>query len=138
MDERPRKIILYDGVCALCNWFVETILPLDKHEQFYFVSQQSELAGTLMAKHQITLPPLESIVFLDEESRKVFTKSQALFQIGKHLGGIWKILSTGFSFLFPRAIADYLYDIVARNRYKTFGKYDTCPLPDPKYRKRFL
>ena len=131
-----RQIIFYDGVCALCNWFVTIVLWADTKGTFYFISQQADNAPPLLEKYGYTLPPLESVVVLDEKSGQIYVKSQAVLAVAKQLGGLYSLLGI-FSFI-PTRFADYLYDIIAKNRYQIFGVYEACPLPKAKDRARFL
>jgi predicted DCC family thiol-disulfide oxidoreductase YuxK len=126
-------IIFFDGVCGLCNSFVHIILKADNKGIFQFSPLQGETA-----KKYITEIPEEagewSIVYVDEDS--IYEQSDATLKILKRLGGIWCILSM-FSFL-PRGFRNYIYRLVAVNRYKIFGKRETCRIPTEEEKARFL
>lgn len=126
------NVIFFDGVCGLCNGFVDFVMAVDKDQKFRFSPLQSEFA-------QKNLPPemtanLDSVVFLKDG--KSFRKSQAVIKILEDIGGIWKLAKVG-KFL-PESILNDAYDIVAQNRYKIFGKKETCRLPTPAERARFI
>jgi predicted DCC family thiol-disulfide oxidoreductase YuxK len=124
------NLILFDGVCNLCNGFVNFIIDQDKNEQFKFASLQSDYAKELMDSDS---GKLDSVIYFD--GTHFFKKSDAVFQIAKQLPKFkWVAV---FSFL-PRFFLDTLYDLVAKNRYKVFGKRNTCRIPSAKLRNRFL
>ena len=136
-----KAIVVFDGVCNLCNGAVRFILKRDKKEIFNFSWLQSETGRRLYAEYKLDPEEENSlavrqagIVLLHGE--KVFTRSAAVLQIAKMLGGGW-VLFYPF-ILIPKFIRDGLYNFVARNRYRWFGKKNDCVLPDPKYRSRFL
>jgi predicted DCC family thiol-disulfide oxidoreductase YuxK len=126
------KIIYFDGVCGLCNGFVDFVMKVDKQGMFHFSPLQSEYAKN-------NLPPefvrdLDSVVVqIDGQS---FRKSKAVFQVLRELGGAWGIL--GLLRVLPEGFSNWGYDLVASNRYKIFGKKDTCRLPSADERARFL
>lgn len=126
-------VIFFDGVCNLCNGVVKTITKLDHKRHFYFSSLQSDFAKTTLKSFGIDFIEPETIIFLEKD--KIFIKSKAVFQISKQLGWL-KIISV-FSFL-PTAFSDKIYDFVAQNRYKWFGKKEQCMLPDKNVKDRFL
>jgi len=127
------RIILFDGVCNLCNNSVQFILKRDLEGKFKFASLQGNTGRALRNQYDIG-PDLSSFILV--ENNKLYTKSTAALHVCKHLNGSWKMLQI---FLFvPRSIRDTLYDIVAKNRYKWFGKNEHCMLPSPKWKNRFL
>ena len=125
------KIILFDGVCNLCNGFVNKIIANDPDSIFNFVSLQSELGNELIQKHNIS-PQIDSVILI--ESKAVYIKSKAAIRIMK----ILKMYSfiTFFDFL-PLAIKDLIYDFVAKYRYSWFGKSETCLIPNENLKSRF-
>lgn len=127
------RIILFDGVCNLCNSSVQFILKRDPAGKFKFAPLQGETGQRLLKKHGISTD-INSIVLIEHE--KVFIKSNAAIRVGRQLTGAWKMASA-FNII-PRFIRDFLYDIVANNRYKWFGKTESCILPSPKWKNRFL
>jgi predicted DCC family thiol-disulfide oxidoreductase YuxK len=126
------NIIYFDGVCGLCNGFVDFIMKMDKKSKFHFSPLQSE-----HAKNNL---PLEYIQDLDsvvvQIDGKTLKKSKAVFAVLKKLGGIWGIVAVAG--VLPEGILNRAYDMVAENRYKVFGKKDTCRFPTPEERRRFL
>jgi predicted DCC family thiol-disulfide oxidoreductase YuxK len=131
-----RRIIFYDGVCALCNWFVLFVIRFDTQGKFFFLAQENSLAKEFADKFNFTFEPGESVFVLDESDGSIRRKSDAVFYVLVLIGGVWSIISL-FS-VFPVALRDYVYDLVARNRYKFFGKLDSCPIPPHNIRSRFL
>jgi predicted DCC family thiol-disulfide oxidoreductase YuxK len=127
------RIILFDGVCNLCNNSVKFIIKRDTSGYFKFASLQGETGQRLLKKHSLNYD-LNSFVLIEKE--KVYIKSSAALRVCSQLGGAWRILSI-FRF-FPSLFRDFLYDIVAKNRYKWFGKEESCILPLPKWKQRFL
>lgn len=129
-----KRIILFDGDCNFCDASVQFIIKRDPYAHFYFTSLQSEKG--LQLKQQYNIAEDEDSVVLIEKG-KAYTQSSAALRIAKKLDGLWHLL---FLFiLVPRPIRDSVYQYVAKNRYKWFGKKeDTCALPSPEMRKRFL
>lgn len=126
-------IILFDGMCNLCSSSVQFIIKRDPDGYFSFASMQSEEAKKLMIQYQVPTD-IDSIVVIDQ--KKYFLQSSAALQICKHLKGKWKML-TVFRVI-PRKIRDRFYNYIAKNRYKWFGKKDTCMVPTVEMRARFL
>ncbi|MDQ2974345.1 MAG: DCC1-like thiol-disulfide oxidoreductase family protein [Acidobacteriota bacterium] len=132
-------IVLYDGVCGLCNRLTQFTLKHDTHDRFLFASLQSDLAARLLKRHGADANDLDTVyVAIDYEQpgERLLARSDAIIYIGTQLGGIWSLAKAGR--LLPKVIRDALYKIVARNRYRVFGKYESCLLPEPKNRKKFL
>ena len=133
-------IILYDGVCGLCNRLVQFLLKHDKHGQLRFASLQSEFAAKVLGRHNINAMDLDTVNVVenyDQPSERVLQRSDAILRAGRELGGFWSA-SSSIARVVPRALRDLVYGFVAMNRYRVFGKYDTCMLPDPSQRSRFL
>lgn len=132
-------IILFDGVCNFCNSTVNFIIDRDTKGQFAFAPLQSERGRALL---QTYLPSalaadqatLSSVVLIKEG--KAYQKSTAVLQIVRHLNGLWPLCYAAI--VLPRFIRDYCYDLIARNRYRWFGKAEACRLPTPELRQRFL
>ncbi len=123
---KNKSIILYDGVCNLCNKFVQFIIKHDRHKQFLFVSLQSDAAAKLLLQLNNKNTTLNSIVLIDGDF--ICKKSTAVLLIFKKIGGIWGLFY--YLKIIPKGIRDYIYDLVARHRYKWFGKRNTCYLHD--------
>lgn len=126
-------VVLFDGVCNLCNASVAFILRRDRRAYFRFASLQSEAAKGLLQGHSLETG-LDSIVLV--EDGQCFTKSTAALRIARRLGGLWPLL---YAFIvLPRWIRNPIYDWVARNRYRWFGRRESCMLPSPEWKNRFL
>jgi len=139
MDD-ANPIILYDGVCGLCNRLVQFLLRHDKRKHLRFGSLQSDFAGAVLRRHGLDPKDLDTFHFVenyDRQDERVFDRSDAVLKAGRALGGVWAMLASVASLL-PRALLDPLYRLVARNRYRVFGKFESCMLPDPSQRNRFL
>ena len=132
-------IVLYDGVCGLCNRLVKFILKRDKGDRFRFASLQSDLASKVLQRHDRDPHDLDTVyVVVDyaQPTEHLLARSDAILFLLRKLGGIWKLASLGN--ILPRAMRDAIYKLVARNRYRVFGKYESCMLPEPKHRTKFL
>lgn len=127
------RIILFDGICNLCNNSVQFILKRDQAGIFKFASFQSEAGEKLLKQHGFK-GELNSFILIDHG--KVFRKSSAALRVAGKLHGFWKLLVV-FQIM-PPFLRDLIYDFVAKNRYRWFGKKDSCMLPSPEWKKRFL
>jgi predicted DCC family thiol-disulfide oxidoreductase YuxK len=133
-------ILLYDGVCGLCNRSVQFILRHDRKAIFRFASLQSPFAQTILARHRANLADLDTVYLVvshNQPDEALVARSDAVAEIVRRLGGVWNLFGAILSLL-PRPLRDWGYNLVARNRYRIFGHYDTCPLPTPETRSRFL
>jgi predicted DCC family thiol-disulfide oxidoreductase YuxK len=133
-------IILYDGVCGLCNRLVQFLLKHDQQGRLRFASLQSGFAERVLTRHGFDPKDLDTVqVVVDYErpEERVLGRSDAILRAGKELGMPWNVLA-GIARIVPRRLRDVVYRFVARNRYHVFGKSETCMLPDPKQRHRFL
>lgn len=128
-------VILFDGVCNLCNGFVQFIIQHDARGHFRFASLQSEAGQHLLAQYGTAVAATPETVVLIEQGR-VFTHSTAVLRILRGLGGAWQLLYVGM--ILPRALRDASYRFVARHRYQWFGKQEACMLPTPQLAQRFL
>ncbi|WP_457611580.1 thiol-disulfide oxidoreductase DCC family protein [Lutibacter sp.] len=129
-----KLIILFDGVCNLCNSSVNFIIKHDTKEQFLFASLQSDAAKEILLQFSTKKLALDSIILIQDSN--IYEKSSAALQISKHLNGGYKLLY-GF-IIIPQFIRDWVYDIIAENRYKWFGKKEKCMIPTSEIRNRFL
>lgn len=127
-------IILFDGVCNLCNGSVQFIIKRDKKAVFKFASLQSDIGQSILKEYKIPAGDLFSIILV--ENNKAYSRSTAALHIARRLDGAWKILYIGI--LFPKFLRDSIYDWVAKNRYRWFGKKEECMIPSPAMRERFL
>jgi predicted DCC family thiol-disulfide oxidoreductase YuxK len=125
---------LFDGVCNLCSSSVQFILKHDRKNQFQFGSLQGNYGQEMLKKYQ--LPSSEFNSFMLIEEGKLYSKSTGALRMLKHIGGLW---SLAYAFIIvPKFIRDAVYNLVARNRYKWFGKKNECWLPKPEWKNRFL
>ena len=132
--DTDHAVILFDGVCNLCNGSVNFIIDRDPDGYFKFASLQSDEAAPLLARHQLKEGYLDSIVLVEGE--KVYRNSTAALRVARKLKGGWPLFS--IFLIIPRPLRDLVYNFIARNRYKWFGKSDTCRIPTPELRSRFL
>jgi predicted DCC family thiol-disulfide oxidoreductase YuxK len=133
-------IILYDGVCGLCNRLVQFLLKHDRQGRLRFASLQSDFAAKVLQRHGIDPKDLDTLHVIEnyeQPGERVLQRSNAILRAGRELGGFWSISAVAASVI-PRPLRDVVYRFVARNRYRVFGKYDTCMLPEPNQRSRFL
>lgn len=131
-------MLLYDGVCGVCNAAVRTILRFDRAGTLRFAALDSDYARAVFARHP-AMDGVDSVVFVDEPGQpgeRVAVRSAAALRVVDYLGGPWKLF--GMARIIPAPVRDWLYDKFAGIRYRVFGKYDTCPLPPPQVRARFL
>ncbi|MEH7014243.1 thiol-disulfide oxidoreductase DCC family protein [Neobacillus niacini] len=126
-------IILFDGICNLCTSSVQFIIKRDPKGHFKFASLQSEIGQMLLTQYGIS-KELDSIIVIENE--KVYIKSSAALRICSRLNGIWSFFS--ILRVLPPFIRNFVYDMVAKNRYKWFGKKESCMLPTSEMKKRFL
>lgn len=127
-------LILFDGVCNLCNSSVNFIIDRDPDGYFQFAALQDEAARPILAQYSLSAEYTGSIVLV--EDGQCYRQSEAALRIARHLQGAWPLL---YHFiLLPRPLRDTLYDWIARNRYRWFGKRDSCRIPTPELRMRFL
>jgi len=135
----PNPIVLYDGVCGLCNHLVQFLLKRDKRNRFRFASLQSEFAQAAMIRHGVDPHDLDTVYVVKDHNQPAETllaRSDAILYMLKQLGGIWSVARVGR--VLPQTLRDAIYKIVARNRYRVFGKHESCMLPEPQHRARFL
>ena len=133
-------IILYDGVCGLCNRLVQFLLKHDRHGRLKYASLQSDFAMKVLQRHGFDpkdLDTLHVVENFEQPDERVLQRSDAVLRAGLELGGVWSALSS-VAKVIPRSVRDVVYRFVAQNRYRVFGKYDTCMLPEPSQRSRFL
>lgn len=134
MTELPPHVLFYDGVCAMCNGVVRWMLRVDRHGVFHFAPLQGQTAAIARRLHPEFPEEIETVVYLREG--RVLLRSRAAIWAMRELPYPAKALSW-FRFL-PTGLTDFLYGIVARWRYRVFGRYAHCPLPPSEARDRFL
>ena len=132
---KNKKVILFDGVCNLCNQSVLKIIKYDKRNTFLFTALQSEKGKEILKLLRINSSKVDSIVLYDT-GVSYDIKSTAALKIMQDFKGLWRI---SFLFLFiPEYIRNYLYDVIAKNRYQWFGKKEVCMIPTPELKAKFL
>lgn len=127
-------IVLFDGVCNLCNSSVNFVIDRDPKHKFRFAALQSIEGEELLKNLGLSTTQFDSIVLLD--GKNVYTQSSAALRIAKELSGAWPILY--IFMIIPSFIRDWVYDVIAKNRYKWFGKKNACRIPTPELKERFL
>jgi predicted DCC family thiol-disulfide oxidoreductase YuxK len=132
-DNTPH-ILLFDGVCNLCTGIVKFIIKRDKKEKFRFAALQSESGQALLKKFDLSATDFDTFILISGD--KYYTKSTAGLLVLKELGGLWEVLHVYI--VFPESMRDFIYDAVAKTRYHIFGKRDTCIVPTPEIKRRFL
>jgi predicted DCC family thiol-disulfide oxidoreductase YuxK len=134
MEGSTDNILLFDGVCNLCNGLVRFIIKRDKKGKFKFASLQSEAGRSLLERFGLPQNEIQSLVLIQND--KYYLKSTAALKVLRELGGFW---STFYIFIWlPQFFRDFIYDIVAKSRYRIFGKLDTCMIPTAELQSRFL
>ena len=132
---KHKKLILFDGVCNLCNASVQYVIKHDKKDVFMFAALQSDIGEQIIKEYNIDTSKTDSIL-LYSETDGLKTKSSAALHIAKHLG--FPINLMAVFFIVPNVIRNVVYDFVAKNRYKWYGKQDACMIPTPALKARFL
>ena len=135
---KASRLVLFDGICGLCARTVRFVLRHDRSGRFVYAPLQGETAAAVLARHSLA-SDLETMIYvadLDGPKERVFTKSDAVLTILGELGGLWSVVA--MLRIVPRPIRDAVYGLVARYRYRWFGRFETCQLPAPEQRARFL
>lgn len=143
MEVEPRQagdaVVLYDGVCAMCNAIVRFVLRRDPDGHFRFVALQSESARQLLQRHGRVANDLDTMYLMTGYGggdERLLEKSSAAIETLRRLGGLWR--AAVLLRIVPAPIRDFAYALIVRNRYRLFGRYDYCPLTPPQWRARFL
>jgi predicted DCC family thiol-disulfide oxidoreductase YuxK len=129
-----KPLILFDGVCNLCNGSVQFVIKHDKESKFLFTSLQSEKGQEILKHLGMKTDNFDTFILLDKG--KIYTKSSGVLKEADILGGWFKIFT--IFYLVPAFVRDLFYSFVARNRYRFFGKQDACMIPTPELKARFL
>jgi len=127
-------IVLFDGVCNLCNGAVQFVIKRDPAVKFLFASLQSDFGRSQLIKFGLDPAALHSIMVI--EDNKIYERSDAAFRIVPHLQSAWRFLSV-FK-IFPKVMRDWGYDVIAKNRYTLFGRTESCMIPTPELKARFI
>jgi predicted DCC family thiol-disulfide oxidoreductase YuxK len=131
---KDKSIILFDGVCNLCNASIQFILKRDYNKKYLFASLQSDAAKEILLQYTDEKINLETIILI--ENGKIYNKSTAVLKIWKNLNYLHTVLY--ICLLIPKPIRDWFYTKIAKNRYKWFGKKQSCKIPNKEIRNRFL
>ena len=133
-SKESTRIILFDGVCNFCNRFVDIVIRRDLGGIFKIGALQSEVGQKIL--QEIGMPEEDPYSFILIDNGKIWTKSEAILRIVRHLDGLRPIAY--ILTMIPRLLSDAAYDMIARNRYRLFGRSNTCRLPSPEERDRFI
>lgn len=127
-------VVLFDGVCNLCNSSVNWIIDHDKRNEFRFASLQSDYGQQVINKFNLQGDYLNTVILVDGD--RLYTRSAAVLKIAGIIGGVWGLLTVFL--IVPAFIRDIVYNFIARNRYKWFGKKESCRIPTPELKSKFL
>ncbi|RLZ07545.1 thiol-disulfide oxidoreductase DCC family protein [Faecalibacter macacae] len=131
---KTKKIILFDGVCNLCNSSVQFIIERDTKNVFLFSSLQSDFGQKILKENNLNEENFDSIILIDED--KIYQKSDAALRIAKELQSPIKYFN--LFLILPQFLRDFGYDLIAKNRYKFFGKQESCWIPTEELKNKFL
>jgi predicted DCC family thiol-disulfide oxidoreductase YuxK len=137
MPSPANPVLLYDGVCGLCNRLVRFVLKRDPQARFRFASLQSDYAARILKPHGLDPQDLNTLYVVQEGIERLVVRSDAVILMLYELGGLWRAVSVALR-IFPKPLRDWGYNVVARHRYRIFGQYESCLLPEKKYQDRFL
>jgi predicted DCC family thiol-disulfide oxidoreductase YuxK len=129
-----RQILLFDGFCNLCNGVVQFVIKKDKKNKIKLAPLQSTSGQSLLKQFNLPMGYFTTFVYIKDN--KVYLKSSAGLQVLKDLGGFWQLFY--FLIVVPKPLRDFIYSIFAKTRYKIFGKRDTCMVPEPGIKNKFL
>ena len=129
MSHKKERIVVFDGFCGLCNKSIDILIKIDTQKRFLYTSLQGEFVKTLDIE-----PNIDSIIYY--ENGNLYYKSTAILKILEALGGLWR--STTIFYLIPRVVRDYIYDVIAKYRYKIFGEMDACRMPKQDEQALFI
>ena len=133
---KHKQLILFDGVCNLCNSSVLYVIKRDKENQFLFAPLQSKIGETIINEFNIDTTQTDSILLFKPENHKITSKSTAALKVAKSLGFPTNILS--IFLIVPTGIRNWVYDFIAKNRYKWYGKKESCMIPTRELKSKFL
>ena len=132
--EQTHSIILFDGVCNLCNNAINLVIKRDKKNRYRFTALQEEPGLSLLKRYNINTNDVDSIVLIENE--KAYKKSTAALRVARTLSGAWPLLY-GF-IIVPAFIRNIVYDFIAKHRYNWYGKKESCMIPTPELKSKFL
>ncbi len=137
---RGTAVVFYDGVCGLCNRLVGFVLKRDRQDRFRYAALQGDFAGEVLPRHGKDPGDLNTLYLLldpGDPSERVLERGRAVLHIFNFLGGPWKVAGWVFGVL-PTWFLDAVYRLVAKYRYRLFGKHESCPIPEPRNRAKFI
>ncbi len=133
---KNKQLILFDGVCNLCNSSVLYVIKRDYENKFLFAPLQSNIAKSITTEYKIDTNKVDSILLYNPKKQKVYSKSTAALQVAKQLNFPTKLMA--IFLVIPAFVRNWVYDYVAKNRYKWYGKKETCMIPTPELKAKFL
>ena len=128
------RVILFDGVCVLCSHWARFLMRFDRQQRYKLATVQSAEGQAILAWCGLPTDHYDTLVFVD--GREVYLYSTAIIRALMGMGGVWRLAAVAL--IFPRRLRDWAYEHLARNRYRVFGKYETCVMPTPDHARRFL
>ena len=134
VETLPDRLLLFDGVCNLCNALVQFTIKRDPDAKFKFASLQSDIGQKILEECGLPLDDIDTFLYIDHG--KAYLRSDAGLHTCKDIGGIWKVFSAFI--IVPRPIRDFIYDLLAKYRYRIFGRKNACMIPTPELKSRFL
>ena len=138
-ESESKAIVLYDGVCGLCNRAVQFLLKRDRYDRLRFASLQSDFAAALLKQHGVDHEDLDTVYAVlnyRQPNETLLAKGDAFLFFATAMGGVWNVVRVGR--IIPRAFRNRLYDFIARHRYQVFGRSENCILPNPEQRHKFI
>ena len=134
LNSNDHTIILFDGVCNFCNYWVNYVMEKDKYDKYRFATLQSDFGQELLKEYGLNTNEFESFILI--EGGMLHQRSIAALMIAKNISGLFKILYP--LIVVPGKLRDFIYNLIAKNRYKFFGKKDFCRVPAQEERSKFL
>ena len=134
MATTDSHVLIFDGICNLCNSTVKFIIKRDPKEKFKFATLQSDSGKEFLKKHKLETLNSDTVILIVGD--QYYIKSSAALRVLKELGGFWKLWY--FFIYLPRPIRDFIYNLIAKSRYTIFGKMNTCMIPSKEIMQRFL
>lgn len=138
-SELNSPVLLYDGLCGFCNGAVQFVLKRDRRSRLQYATLQGDFAREVTARHP-ELAGIDSLVLVETDARtgqeRVYIRSAGALRTARYLDGAWPL--TRVFLVVPRPVRDWAYDLFAKWRYRLFGRYDSCPVPTPEQRARFI
>lgn len=137
--EPAKPVILYDGLCGLCNRLNQFVLKRDQRDSFRFASLQSPFAHAVLQRHGADPRDLGTVYIVlhhGQPGERLLAKSQAILHVLQQMGGVWR--AARICQVLPRFLRDLVYDLIARHRYRIFGEFESCLVPEAKHRGKFL